>query len=332
MSMITSTRKMMVSIIVLSYNHEKFICQALESILMQKVNFNYEILVGDDASTDRTQNILKEYEERYPEKFRVFYRKDNLGATKNSYELLTNAKGKYLATCEGDDFWTDPNKLQLQVDFLESHPEYIGCTHKFTIVDENNKLVKNQKLNWIKHKKIFSIKDFDGIRLPGQTATFVRKNIFLNPQHDYSIFYKANPMIGDRTMILFYLLQGDIFCLPRNMSCYRQISENKENITNKIYSKKAAAIQTDFSLTNILEEYARQEFGMTLNFCNVRSRIFTDSVLLTLQQPKLFGWTFPVNIIQRFHKKTEKFICVFLCPFLIIYKIFYKLILKRIWG
>ena len=86
---------------------------------MQKVNFKYEILVGDDCSSDDTQNVLKEYQKSNPSLFRLFLRDSNIGATKNAYELLINARGKYLATCEGDDYWTDENKLQIQVDFLE---------------------------------------------------------------------------------------------------------------------------------------------------------------------------------------------------------------------
>lgn len=91
----------MVSVIVPTYNHEKYIRKALDSILMQEVPFLYEILIGDDASCDETQDILHEYQERYPDKIRLFLHKENIGATRNSYELLTNAKGRYLATLEG---------------------------------------------------------------------------------------------------------------------------------------------------------------------------------------------------------------------------------------
>ena len=109
--------EVMVSVIVLTYNHEKYICQALDSILMQKTNFTYEILVGDDASTDRTPNILQDYQLNYPNIFRLFLRKTNQGPTGNAYPLFFEARGKYIATCEGDDFWCTAEKLQKQVDF-----------------------------------------------------------------------------------------------------------------------------------------------------------------------------------------------------------------------
>ena len=100
-----------VSVTVLTYNHEKYIARALDSILMQKGAFSFEILIGDDASQDGTVKILKEYKEKYPQTIRLFLNTRNIGATKKSYQLLINAKGKYLATCEGDDYRTEPEKM-----------------------------------------------------------------------------------------------------------------------------------------------------------------------------------------------------------------------------
>lgn len=96
-----------VSIIVLTYYHEKYIAQALDSILTQQTNLRYEILIGDDASGDRTPEIIAEYAKQYPEIIRPFFREENLGATRNSWELRQKARGKYVASLEGDDFWID---------------------------------------------------------------------------------------------------------------------------------------------------------------------------------------------------------------------------------
>lgn len=168
----------MISVIVPTYNHEKYIQAALDSIFAQQTEYSFEVLIGDDFSTDGTRAILQEYKSYYPNCIRLFLSPKNLGATRNAFNLLTNARGKYLATLEGDDYWTDPEKLQQQVDFLESHPEYIGCTHKFTVVDEDNHPLRNQGLSWIVQKDTFSLNDFDGILMPGQPSTFVRRNIF----------------------------------------------------------------------------------------------------------------------------------------------------------
>ena len=125
-----------VSVIVVTYNHEKYIAKAINSILAQETDFKYEILIGDDASTDSTADIVMQYASQNPDIIKAVCREKNVGATKNAYSLLKSAKGKYLATLEGDDMWTDVNKLKLQVDFLEDNPQFIACAHKFYFADE----------------------------------------------------------------------------------------------------------------------------------------------------------------------------------------------------
>lgn len=270
----------MVSVIVPTYNHAKYIRKALDSILMQVVSFPYEILIGDDASCDGTQDILQEYQKKRPDIIRLFLHEKNMGATRNSYELLTNARGRYLATLEGDDYWTDNHKLQLQVSFLEKHPEYIGCTHRFTIVDENDNPLKNQRLSWVRQKKIFTLKDFDGIMMPGQPSTFVRRNIFLDPKYDYSIVYKLHKMIADRTLMMLFLCQGSFFLLNHNMGCYRQVLNSAStNITSQQYLNNKNAIYEDFEMLSKLEESAQNIFNIPIHFNNRKYFIFSRSVL-----------------------------------------------------
>ena len=123
----------MVSICCKTYNHENYIRQCLDGFLIQKTNFPIEIIVHDDASTDSTPHILHEYEKKYPELFHIIYQNENQYSKKEvsiflDY-MLPLMKGKYIAFCEGDDYWIDPLKLQKQVDFLESHPDYSMCCH-----------------------------------------------------------------------------------------------------------------------------------------------------------------------------------------------------------
>lgn len=115
---------MKVSVGVITYNHEKFIAQAMESVLMQVTDFDYEIVVGEDFSSDKTRMILDEYYQRYPEKIKLIYRDENVGLKRNFVDLLKNCKGKYIAVLSGDDYWTDGQKLQRQYEFLEKHPMY----------------------------------------------------------------------------------------------------------------------------------------------------------------------------------------------------------------
>lgn len=139
-----------VSIICCTYNHEPFIRQCLDGFMMQKTDFSFEVLIHDDASTDNTAEIIREYELKYPDKIFPIY------ATENKYSkgidifsqiLLPKAKGKYIAICEGDDYWTDPLKLQKQVDFLERNQDYILCSHMCDRLDNETGEYKSNSSN-----------------------------------------------------------------------------------------------------------------------------------------------------------------------------------------
>lgn len=171
-------REIAVSVIMLAYNQEAYIAQAIESVLAQQTGFRYELLIGDDASPDGTGEIAEDYARRYPDRIRVFRRPENLGASRNAYELLCQAQGRYLAFCEGDDYWTAPDKLAVQYAFLEEHPDLIGCTHRCVVVDEHGDPLPKQRISWVREKPRFTLRDFQGIYLPGQTATIMKRNIF----------------------------------------------------------------------------------------------------------------------------------------------------------
>ncbi|MBE8998645.1 glycosyltransferase [Nostoc sp. LEGE 12447] len=120
---------MKLSVLILAYNHEKFITQALDSVLMQQVDFDYEIVIGEDCSKDNTRDILIGYQQEHPEKIRLLLPEKNLGMHDNFIQTFKACRGKYIALLEGDDYWTSPYKLQKQVDFLDTHTDYTICFH-----------------------------------------------------------------------------------------------------------------------------------------------------------------------------------------------------------
>jgi glycosyltransferase involved in cell wall biosynthesis len=128
---------MKVSISLITYNHEKYIRQSVESILMQEVNFDYEIVIGEDCSTDHTRDILLELQSKHPDKIRLLLPEKNLGMVKNFATLIEASQGQYIAMLDGDDYWTSPHKLQKQVDFLDSHPECAICFHNMSAFYED---------------------------------------------------------------------------------------------------------------------------------------------------------------------------------------------------
>lgn len=122
-----------VSACMITYNHVPYIAQAIEGVLQQKTNFPFELIIGEDCSTDATRDIVLEYQKKYPNIIRVITSDHNVGATKNSYRIEQACRGKYIAYCEGDDYWHYPKKLQKQIEFLETHPDY-GLVHSGTKV------------------------------------------------------------------------------------------------------------------------------------------------------------------------------------------------------
>ena len=128
----------------LAYNHEPYIRQCLEGFVMQKTDFPFVAIVHDDASTDKTADIIREYAEKYPDIIKPIFESENKyskhdGSIRRIMNAAMPKSVKYIAVCEGDDYWTDPEKLQKQVGFLERNPEYVFCCHRFKIYNESNK-------------------------------------------------------------------------------------------------------------------------------------------------------------------------------------------------
>lgn len=166
-----------VTVIVTCYNKEKYIGKALDSLLKQKTSFPYQILVGEDCSTDGSRDVLKQYEEKYPQKLVVIYHEKNMGINRNRNELFSRCQSPYIAFCDGDDYWIDENCLQRKFDFLESHPEYIGyqtgCyTHKEGGIEKINDL-EQQKCLYDYQKK-----DALGNKYLGQFGGYFFRNIY----------------------------------------------------------------------------------------------------------------------------------------------------------
>lgn len=244
-----------VSVLCPSYNHEPYLRQALDSILMQKTDFPFEVLVGEDSSPDGSREILREYETRYPAFFQMFYRDTNMGATANGYDLLMRCQGQYVITLETDDYWTDPCKLQKQVDFLDAHPEYIGCAHDCKTVDESGDVVSLSCWSIPDQGERFTLQDFLQYGFAFQTASFMYRNPFQDGG-DYSILYKAHPLVGDLTLLSILLQRGDVYLLPDCMSVYRRIiKKGGTSAASQSAANKAASLKSSMEQLVTLEVY-----------------------------------------------------------------------------
>lgn len=128
----------LVSVCMITYNHATFIAEAIEGVLMQKTDFPIELIIADDFSTDDTGKIAREYSIKYPDTIRILPRESNLGILPNFIDSLRNCSGEYIAICEGDDYWTDPLKLQKQVDFLEANPDFAISSHRVRVMENGS--------------------------------------------------------------------------------------------------------------------------------------------------------------------------------------------------
>lgn len=148
----------LVSIVCITYNHEPYLRQALDGFLMQKCDFPFEIVLAEDCSTDGTREICREYAVKYPDVIHHVWSENNIGAVENEARAIRAAKGKYIALCEGDDYWTDAQKLQKQVDFMESHPEYSVTFHRYKIHYDDTDIWQEDNAGWL-----FEGKDIEGV-------------------------------------------------------------------------------------------------------------------------------------------------------------------------
>lgn len=267
-----------VSVVIITYNHEKYIERAINSVLMQECNANIEILIGDDCSTDTTSQKIRDLAEGH-ENIKFFIREKNLKASSNLFELFQRAQGKYIATLEGDDYWIKKDKLQIQLNFLKDNPQYIGCAHECLLVNEDGTAQRNQKLEWIASKREYTLERNKGFYLCGQLGTLFFHNIFLNPQFEYSIIKDANEMISDRTLLLVLTLHGPMYRMEDIMSAYRQISDKTaQNATSKYFEQNKHSAYENFELTQKLENYAKENSEKRIKFDYIKKLFFTSMV------------------------------------------------------
>lgn len=267
---------MKISIVMLAYNHQRFIEQALESVLMQETGYEYELIVGEDCSRDCTREIVKKYEERFHGRMRPLYRDKNLGMIKNLLDCLEHCKGEYIAMLEGDDFWTDSSKLQKQVDFLDKHSEYIACVHNWNIVGADNTFLR--KGFETDYAYDYAAEDMETFALPAQTSTLFFRNIFQEVKEKYYrtlVRFLWIPM--DRIAVLLMLQYGKIHVLPEAMSTYRYyIEENGSNwsSTHEVESKENYLYF--FIMVLGLERLSRK-IGSPISMIDEKVRLFRES-------------------------------------------------------
>ncbi|WP_394121460.1 glycosyltransferase family 2 protein [Planococcus donghaensis] len=213
------TTKPLVSIVCTSYNHGDYLAEAIESFLMQKTDFDVEILIYDDASTDHSPQVIKYYENKYPSLIKPIYQTQNQYSKGVRVELFNHnrAKGKYIAVCEGDDYWTDPYKLQKQIDYMEEHPACSMTVHAADRVLSDKKKI----LSTVRPEKGNAIFSVERVIEGGGDLVATNSMVYSKEKVSELAPFYLNAVVGDYPLVILAALHGTVDYLDANMSAYR---------------------------------------------------------------------------------------------------------------
>lgn len=295
--------KIMVSICCITYNQENYIKDTLDGFLMQDTNFEYEIIVHDDASTDNTAKIIEEYKKKYPNIIKTIYQTENqYSKNRKVFPIaMEKAKGKYIAICEGDDYWTDCNKLQEQVNYLEANPQCTLCFHAYTIVDKDKKELRTIN-NYIDNCKV-SMQD---MILGGGGFCATASLIFPTRLIKKLPRYYWECSVGDYPLQLYLASQGYTYYINKNMSAYRTNLETSwtgkllNNSDKQLRTKKIVNHYND--IINMLKTFDEDNEYTYTNYIN--QAVLNLEVIIHLQQEEY--WIFKDKKYRYYLEKFDR--------------------------
>ena len=240
--------KPLVSVCMITYNQASYIREAIEGVMMQRTDYSFELIISDDCSQDYTRSICEDYREKYPDKVRLLFRDQNLGVSENFYAALFSATGKYIAFCEGDDYWIDPYKIQKQVDFLEQNVE-VGCVY----TDFNMYHQESGEME----KSLFHIQP-ENFPLHSNLEAFICHPLYFAPctwMFRQELLPKSTLHSVDATFVLFahMLSITEIYYLPEVTAVYRDLPESASHSVSrkKMYNRALGLYKTQLFLLDM---------------------------------------------------------------------------------
>ena len=250
------SRTPLVSVKMVTYNHELYIAQAIEGVLIQETEFPIELIIGEDCSTDRTREIVLDYQKQYPNLIRVLISTENVGAARNDVLTYNACRGTYVAVCDGDDYWTDSSKLQKQVDFLDANPEYAMSGHAAKTIFLGD-IAERERF----HKPL-KIATFDDLLeyhfLPSLSMVFRKRLISKHPS------WFLNVGSGDIAMELMLAHHGKIYYMDDIMGIKRVHSGGISQTLHKRQGKKAR-LENSLYLYDNLNKHCHYEHNSSLS-------------------------------------------------------------------
>lgn len=261
-----------VSIIMPTYNHEAYISEAIESVLMQETEYSYELLINDDCSTDNTRNIAKDYAKNFPDIIKLVYPETNQGLLKSYKRLMEIAEGKYIAILESDDIWTDKFKLQKQISFLETHDDYSLVVGNCLCINHAGEVIGSKIINFDEKLNGYWYEDLLCENPVGALTICFRKSTF----DEYCCiddYISKKFMTFDYPLLLSLAANSKCFCINEIIAHYRVL---ETSISNTAIYKKSIVFED--SVCEI-QDYIMQKFGkrnldeFRYNECRIRKYI-----------------------------------------------------------
>lgn len=302
----------MVSVFCTTYNQKKYITRCLDSLTGQKTDFAYEIIVRDDASTDGTSDIVREYAGRFPDKIVPFILPENMyqrGLGNVSYEqMFRMSRGKYVAICEGDDFWTDDCKLQKQVDFMESHPEYALCGHAAYFAAEDGTIMKDKLFRPSQISRDLSTEDIIGNWTMATCSLLFRKSC----RPDIIIPFQGKCINADYAQMVYLSLKGKVYYMNELMSAYRMSSNG--SVSQKANRDRDFFKSKTLSFVEMLDRLDAYTDGRFSDVITRRKRVTLFHMYLGLGDTKNLKQYRDVAHSVGFRTRIRYLLCVYLHP------------------
>ena len=230
----------LVSVCMITYNHGPFVAEAIRGVLGQQTNFPFELIIGEDCSTDNTRNVVLEYRDRHPDIVKVITSEQNVGMNANAARVKAACKGKYLAFCEGDDYWHDPKKLQVQVEYLESHPECaLVLADCDVLVNDSGRKIEgfNSRRGHGERLELRLDDDFfygKGPKYFTCTAVVRRDLCQALIERDPYLHASATFLMGDVQLWAEIALLSQVVYMPESLATYRVVAESASNSRDKM--------------------------------------------------------------------------------------------------
>lgn len=256
--------KIKLSILLITYNHEKYIAHTIESILQQEIGEVYEVLIGDDCSTDATREIILRYQEQYKDIIKPVFQEKNVGAARNIYDLLMKAQGDYILRLEGDNYWEKTEQIKKGIEFLDKNKDVIGMSYQCKTIDEETGEILRTGIAGKFENNIATMNDFlKGKKVIGSLCY---RNFYKLRDNDYTIIYKGGRMIAERTLDLLVFERGNVYVTDQVWEVSRGGKRCKGASNYQSINKREKILEEWLHNAEVLQEYRKD-----LNFFNKKA-------------------------------------------------------------